>query len=261
MKLIAHSQIVAALASVIFSAAAARGEDDNAAKTPVITLPADVTGELEKAGLDAKSIEQIQGAISDAVGATVRTIVIGPEGKDVPKSEETKAPADGAKPASAKEKKANSPAVSVSTTVIGPDGKVVTQSEGQTMTLDLGKVLTEATAAAGLATSDSKAEGEAAGEVKTSISGQVMIVGADGKVTTQPLGDLADSEALQKALGTALGGIDVKVLQAGDSKVQTHLFGFGDARIDGGDVSERLTNIEEELKGQRDLLEQILNKL
>lgn len=264
MKLIAHSPIAAVLAAVVLATTAARGADEKAnekpAQAPANNLPANVTGALEKAGVDAKTIEQIQGAISGAGGASVRTIMIGPDGKVVSESEGAKVPADPAKPATGKEKKAKSSAVSVRTTVVGPDGKVVTQSGGQTMTLDLGKVIAEATAAA-LAASDSNAEAGAAGEAKTSISGKVMIVGADGKVTTQSLGDAADSAALQKALGAALGGIDVRVLQAGDSKVQTHVFGFGDARIEGGDASERLTNIEKELKSQRELLEQILKKL
>lgn len=265
MKLISHSRIVAALAGVLIATAVARGEDKNAdnqqASRPAITLPADVTAALEKAGVDAKTIEQIQSSIKGASGASVSAIMIGPDGKVVSKSEGTMAPADGANPASDKEKEAKSPNVSVSTTVVGPDGKVVAQSGGKTIPFDLGKVIEEATAAAGLTTSESKAPGEAAGKAATSISGKVVVVGKDGKVTTQPLGDMANSEALQKALGAALAGIDVKVLKAGDSKVQTQVFGFGTPVIEGSDLSDRLSKIEKELNDHRQLLEKILKKL
>lgn len=261
MKLISHSRIVAALAGVLIATAVARGEDKKAdnqqASRPANTLPADVTAALEKAGVDAKTIEQIQSSIKGASGASVSAIMIGPDGKVVSKSEGTMAPADGANPASDKEKEAKSPTVSVSTTVVGPDGKVVAQSGGKTIPFDLGKVIAEATAAAGRTTSESKAPGKAA----TSISGKVVVVGKDGKVTTQPLGDMANSEALQKALGAALTGIDVKVLKAGDSKVQTQVFGFGTPVIEGSDLSDRLSKIEKELNDHRQLLEKILKKL
>lgn len=168
--------------------------------------------------------------------------------------------------------------VSVTTTVFGPDGKVVTTKkngvtvkdgeEGVTsMTLDLGKLISEATANA---TAGAKAEAKSSGgsskkskeiTATPSISGQVVIVDEDGKVHSQSMGAALDPEKLQKALAEALGSIDIKMDGLDDLFKQTEIFGFGPATIEGDDVSNRLDKIEKELDEQRKMLEKILEKL
>lgn len=262
MKIESSNSILAALAVVLLTAVSAHGDDKKAKDKPAeaaVVLPSEVTEALKKAGVDPETIGQIQSAVTGAEGVSVSTIMIGPDGKVISKSTDGKKADDSTKAESGKKKEGEKPAVSISTTVVGPDGKVITRSGGEKIELDLGKVIAEVMSVAG--TTSSEAEGEDSVKADVSISGKVVIVGEDGKVTTQSLGDVEGSDALQKALGEALGGIDIKVLQGGDSKAQTQVFGFGTPMIQDGDLSDRLSEIEKKLETQQELLEKILEKL
>lgn len=178
-------------------------------------------------------------------------------------------------------KAGNGSSVSVSTTVVGPDGKVITRTthdgvpaddsgDGKkTMTLDLGKLISDATSAAATATARSTTSGgKTSGSstktiTSTSMGGKVVIVGEDGEVKTHTIGEGAGNDALEKALGEALKSIDVdiRMLNPEDLKNQAQVFGFGPATIEDSDASERLDKIERELEEQRKLLERILEKL
>lgn len=168
--------------------------------------------------------------------------------------------------------------VSVHTTVVGPDGKVITRTtqDGSSMddsgdgknatTLDLEKLISDAISEATAGTQSTSSSGKSSGSstktiTSTSISRKVVIVGKDGEVETHTIGEGAGNDALEKALGEALSSIDIKMLNPGDLNNQAQVFGFGPAMIEGSDVSDRLDEIEKELKEQRKLLESILKKL
>lgn len=237
MKTTTYLPVLAVFAGVLLSSSALHGEDKaEKKKTPKKSEEAmskKTIEALEKSGLDPEMIEKIKETM----------------------------------------KKGGNSSVAVSTTVVGPDGNVITSTqrsengvvvdvtgEGtRKMTLDLGKLISEAATAAGGAKAE--AQSSADSSVSPSISGKVVVVDENGKVHSQSMGASIDTEALQKALGEALGSIDIKMNGLEGLFQQNEVFGFGPATIEGGDVSERLDKIEKELKEQREILQKILKKL
>ncbi|MDF1852233.1 MAG: hypothetical protein P1U85_15445 [Verrucomicrobiales bacterium] len=257
--------ILAMTTGVLLAAGASRAdgkkEEKKSPAKPNAALTEEAIQALEKSGMSPEMLKQVKKAMEkgESGPVSVSTMVIGPDGKVISQSSSS-----GGK-VNLKEVKTDgkSSGVSISTKVIGPDGKVISHSGGkgvsvdsskdgkQSMTIDLGKLISEATASAG----------SSKNSVSSSISGKVVIVDEDGNVQTQSIGDQLGTEALEKALGEALNSIDIKMLNSDDLKNQAQVFGFGQAMIADEDVADRLSDIEKELKEQRKLLEKILKKL
>ncbi len=262
MKLKIHSPIIAAIAGVLFSVGAVQGDDKAKGKetkpAPAQAIPSEALKALEDLGLDPEMVKKMKKMMEEgsAGSISVSTTVVGPDGKVISQSHE-----EGGKGGS------NSSSASVSSIVIGPDGKVISQNNKNGVTIDLGKIISEATAKAEKAMADSKASSKETSEassktsVSSSISGKVVIVGEDGEVKTHSLGDETGSDAMQKALSEAFKSMELKIMDPADMKSGMQVFGFGSPTIEEGGVSDRLDEIEKELKEQRKLLEKILKKL